>query len=98
MNVYSLLKEQVAPVLGCTEPGSIGLACADAFRILGGNRKTKPGEISKIRLTIDRNVLKNALSVGIPRTGGKTGIDLAAATAYQSAWVLISLTDKPASF
>lgn len=47
---------------------------------LGGNGATGPlGPVEHLEVEIDANVYKNAFAVGIPRTGGKVGIELAAA-------------------
>lgn len=66
-----ILKKEVVPALGCTEPTAVAYAAAKAREILG--------EIpDKVELTLSGNVLKNAMSVGIPGTGMK-GIDIATA-------------------
>ncbi|MEW6685820.1 MAG: hypothetical protein AB1393_06395 [Candidatus Edwardsbacteria bacterium] len=78
MTVSTLLKEQVKPVLGCTEPSAVGLASAYAFKTLSEKKGIKPPQIDRIILTVDRNVYKNSFAVGLPRTGSKIGIDIAA--------------------
>lgn len=69
----TLLKQEISPALGCTEPAAIGLAVAKAHEILG-----KP--VEKVLLYLSRNMLKNAMGVGIPGTD-RTGIETAAALA-----------------
>jgi len=67
-----LLRQEVVPALGCTDPVAIALASAKAREALGR-------EPERIEVTLSRNMLKNAMAVGIPGTGGASGIDLAAA-------------------
>ena len=56
-----ILKNQVRPALGCTEPGAIALAVARAKELLG-----EP--VVKMNVSVDKNVLKNGMGVGIPGT------------------------------
>ena len=79
LNLSKLLKEQVVPVMGCTEPASIALACAAAASVLNKHAYNAADGITKIELTLDRFVYRNAKSVGIPGSGGLTGIKIAAA-------------------
>lgn len=60
----SLLKKEVVPAIGCTEPISIALASAFA-------RKELHGEIQKIDAKVSKNLMKNALGVTVPKTGEK---------------------------
>ena len=71
--VKDVLRLQVAPALGCTEPVAIALGAAAAMSLLPG------GEFDSIELALDPNVYKNALAVSIPGTGGHHGLDMAAA-------------------
>lgn len=66
-----ILKNQVTPALGCTEPGAVAYAVARAKEILGS-------EIKNLNLEVDKNILKNGYSVGIPGTS-EHGIIFAAA-------------------
>ncbi|MCK9450987.1 MAG: L-serine ammonia-lyase, iron-sulfur-dependent, subunit alpha [Bacteroidales bacterium] len=66
-----LLKSEVVPALGCTEPIAVALAVARAREVLG----EKP---QVIELLLSANILKNAMGVGIPGTG-ITGLPIAAA-------------------
>lgn len=68
-----LLKQEISPALGCTEPAAIGLAVAKSHETLG-----KP--VEKVILYLSRNMLKNAMGVGIPGTD-RVGIETAAALA-----------------
>ncbi|HPY56934.1 MAG TPA: serine dehydratase subunit alpha family protein, partial [Sedimentibacter sp.] len=67
----NILKNQVTPALGCTEPGAVAYAVARAKEILGS-------EVNKLNLEVDKNILKNGFSVGIPGTE-EHGIIFAAA-------------------
>ncbi len=69
--ILSLLKEEVVPAMGCTEPVAIALTTAQAYRLA-------PGDVKKIKMVISGNVYKNAKAVGIPGTT-HTGVNLAAA-------------------
>lgn len=61
----ALLKREVKPALGCTEPIAVALAVAKAAEILA-NQGEKP---AKITVEVSANILKNAMGVGIPGTG-----------------------------
>jgi len=66
------LRLDIKAALGCTEPITIALATCKA-------RRMTSSEIAKITLRLSTNLLKNAMEVGIPGTGGQRGIPLAAA-------------------
>jgi len=66
-----LLKKEVIPALGCTEPIAVALAAAKAAEVL---MKTP----QKIEVLLSKNMLKNAMGVGIPGTG-MTGVPIATA-------------------
>ncbi len=72
--IKDLLKLEVAPALGCTEPTAIALASAAAASLI----KDK-NSIEKIDITVDPNIYKNGLAVSIPGAKGNSGLDLAAA-------------------
>ena len=69
--LIELLKAEVKPALGCTEPAAVGLAAAQAAAALGGR-------IDKLTITVSTNVFKNAMAVTIPNTGD-AGVALAGA-------------------
>lgn len=69
--IIKILKDQVAPALGCTEPGAVALAVARAKELL--NEKVK-----EVKIVVDKNILKNGLNVGIPGTSER-GLEFAAA-------------------
>ncbi len=66
-----LLKTEVVPALGCTEPIAVSLAVAKAREVLG----EMPDHIE---LLLSPNIFKNGMGVGIPGTG-MTGLPIAAA-------------------
>ncbi|MDE6559201.1 MAG: L-serine ammonia-lyase, iron-sulfur-dependent, subunit alpha, partial [Muribaculaceae bacterium] len=57
-----LIKREVVPAVGCTEPAAVALCVAKAVELL----EAEPDSIS-VRLSA--NILKNAMGVGIPGTG-----------------------------
>lgn len=64
-----ILKEEMIPAFGCTEPIALALASAHAAQVLG----MKP---EKILVHCSRNVIKNAKSVTVPGTNGRKGIEI----------------------
>lgn len=66
-----LIKQEVKPALGCTEPMAVALAVARSVEALD----RKPG---KLDVQVSANILKNAMGVGIPGTG-MTGLHIAIA-------------------
>lgn len=69
--IIDLLKQEVVPALGCTEPIAVALACAKAREVLGDLP-------DKIEIFVSGNILKNSMAVGVPGTGMK-GLPIAAA-------------------
>ena len=67
----AIIKKEVQPALGCTEPTSIAYAAAHAARLLG----KKP---EKITVAVSDNLYKNAMGVFVPGTG-QVGLPIAAA-------------------
>lgn len=83
-----LLRCEVIPAIGCTEPIAVALCTARAKEILGA-------EPDKITVYLSKNVYKNALAVGIPNTG-MTGLPIAialGATVGKSEYMLEVLRD-----
>ena len=60
--ILTLIKREVVPAIGCTEPVAVALAVARAKEVLG--EKAISAE-----LFLSRNILKNSMGVGIPGTG-----------------------------
>lgn len=71
--LLELLRSEVLPTMGCTEPGAVALAAAYA-----GNMLNKNASINSIEVIVNGNVYKNGTAVGIPGTG-ETGLSIAAA-------------------
>jgi len=72
-SVKDVLRAEVAPALGCTEPVAIALAAAAAASLI-------PSEtITAIEIWVDPNIYKNGIAVAIPGTKGLNGLDLAGA-------------------
>ena len=67
-----ILKEELIPAMGCTEPIAIAYAAAKAREVLG----RLPGSVW---LGVSNNIIKNVKSVIVPNTGGMKGIEAAAA-------------------
>lgn len=60
--IIALVKREVIPAIGCTEPIAVALAVAKASETLGRLPE-------KITVYLSANILKNAMGVGIPGTG-----------------------------
>ena len=63
----NILKEELRPAMGCTEPIAMAYASAKARQILG----KMP---DKVRLFVSGNIIKNVKSVVVPNTGGLHGM------------------------
>ena len=60
--IIALMKREVVPAVGCTEPMAVALCVARATEALGRRPE-------KITALLSANILKNAMGVGIPGTG-----------------------------
>ena len=60
--IIALVHQEVVPAIGCTEPMCVALCTAKATEQLG----CRP---ERIEARLSANILKNAMSVGIPGTG-----------------------------
>lgn len=60
--IIALVKKEVVPAIGCTEPMCVALCTARATELLG----CRP---ERIEARLSANILKNAMGVGIPGTG-----------------------------
>lgn len=68
----AILRDELIPALGCTEPIAVALAAANARNALG----TMPEQLD---VEVSNNIVKNVKSVVVPNTGGMKGIEAAAA-------------------
>ena len=60
--IIALIKREVIPAIGCTEPIAVSLCVARATELLGAIPEN-------IAVHLSANILKNAMGVGIPGTG-----------------------------
>ena len=67
-----ILKNELVPALGCTEPIALAYCAAKAREVLG----QMPTEVI---IEASGNIIKNVKSVIVPNTGGMKGIPAAAA-------------------
>lgn len=68
----NVLKEELIPAMGCTEPIAIAYAVAIAREHLGCLPE-------RVEIEVSGNIIKNVKSVIVPNTGGLRGIEVAAA-------------------
>ena len=67
-NAYvRILKEELIPAMGCTEPIAVAYAAALA-------RKTLGDIPASVQILVSANIIKNVKSVVVPHTGGLRGI------------------------
>ena len=67
----NILKEELVPAMGCTEPIAVAFAAAKAREVLGAFP-------DRMELVCSGNIIKNVKSVTVPNSGGLRGIDAAA--------------------
>jgi L-cysteine desulfidase len=67
-----ILAEELVPAMGCTEPIAIAYGAAKARETLGRLPE-------RVLVQVSGNIIKNAKSVVVPNTGGRKGIEAAAA-------------------
>ena len=70
-NYLNILKQELVPALGCTEPIAIAYAAAKARQILGEFPDT-------VEMLLSGNIIKNVKGVTVPNSGRLKGIDVAA--------------------
>ena len=70
-NYTAILREELIPAMGCTEPIAIAYAAAMTRKLLGE---------MPIRITVNcsGNIIKNVKGVTVPNSGGQKGIEVAA--------------------
>jgi len=75
-NIYEaylrLLRKELVPAMGCTEPIAVAYAAAVAARELKALPET-------VDIRVSANIIKNVKSVIVPNTGGLHGLEAAAA-------------------
>lgn len=74
-NIISLIKREVVPATGCTEPVAVALCTAIAAHAMGSDESLCEPTIT---CRLSGNMIKNAMGVGIPGTG-MTGLPIAIA-------------------
>ncbi len=67
-----ILKEELIPAMGCTEPIAVAYAGALARKALGALPE-------RVSLCVSGNIVKNVKSVIVPHTGGRKGLKVAVA-------------------
>lgn len=67
-----ILREELVPAMGCTEPIAVAYAAARCRDILGSLPE-------RCRLTVSGNLIKNVKSVIVPNTGGLKGLEASVA-------------------
>ncbi len=60
--IIDLIRREVVPAIGCTEPVAVALCAARSAELLGNQPE-------RIDVRLSANILKNAMGVGIPGTG-----------------------------
>ena len=63
----NILREELRPAMGCTEPIALAYAAAKARQVLSAVP-------DKVRLFVSGNIIKNVKSVVVPNTGGLHGM------------------------
>ena len=88
-----ILREELQPAFGCTEPAAVAYAAALA-------RETLCALPERLRVVCSGNIIKNVKSVIVPNAGGLKGLEVAAAAgviagnAAQKLELLRGLTDE----
>lgn len=70
--IAEIIRSELKPAIGCTEPAAVAFAATVA-------RGLVPGEVEAIDVAVDANVFKNGAGVYVPGSGGLTGLAIAAA-------------------
>ena len=80
--IIELIRKEVKPALGCTEPIAVALAVAKAMEIIEASTSCADGwrytDGYRIKVAVSGNILKNGMGVGIPGTG-MVGLHIASA-------------------
>lgn len=67
-----ILRRELVPAMGCTEPIAVAFCAAKAREVLGNIPKS-------VRIQASGNIIKNVKSVIVPHTNGMRGLEAAAA-------------------
>ena len=70
-NYLAILREELVPAMGCTEPIAIAYASAKARATLGE-------KVLALHVSCSGNIIKNVKGVIVPNSGGQKGIEAAA--------------------
>ena len=79
--IIELIRKEVKPALGCTEPIAVALAAAKAMEVMQyelNDERWRSGLSYRLQIEVSGNILKNGMGVGIPGTG-MVGLHIAAA-------------------
>ena len=81
--IIGLIRKEVKPALGCTEPIAVALAVAKAIEIIEERHPSleegwRMNSYYNVNIAVSGNILKNGMGVGIPGTG-MVGLHIAAA-------------------
>jgi L-cysteine desulfidase len=78
-HLVQILREELVPAMGCTEPIAIAYGAAKARAVLGRLPES-------VEVIASGNIIKNVKSVVVPNTGGLKGIEAAAAAGIVAGW------------
>ena len=70
-NYLNILRQELVPALGCTEPIAIAYTAAKARQILGEFPDS-------VEMELSGNIIKNVKGVTVPNSGGMKGVEAAA--------------------
>ena len=80
--IIELIRKEVKPALGCTEPIAVALAVAKAMEIIEEQAECacdwRYSDSYSLKIEVSGNILKNGMGVGIPGTG-MVGLHIASA-------------------
>jgi len=80
--IIELIRKEVKPALGCTEPIAVALAVAKAMETIEASAPCDEGwrysDCYSLKVEVSGNILKNGMGVGIPGTG-MVGLHIASA-------------------
>ena len=77
----SLLRQELIPAMGCTEPIALAYCAAATWDAAGGGG---PELADRVEVTVSGNIIKNVKRVIVPNTGGLRGIETAVAAGLVS--------------